>query len=96
MTRSELIEKLTQTQDDLTSEDVDRAVRAILEHMSVTLAAGGRVEIRGFGSFALHHRPARTGRNPRTGEEVVIEERYTPRFRPGKWLRDRIMAAVQS
>ncbi len=95
MTRSELIERLAQAQTNLTPEDVDLAVREILEHMSVTLAAGSRVEIRGFGSFALHHRPARIGRNPRTGEEVVVEERYTPRFRPGKLLRDRIIAAIQ-
>ncbi|MEL6711333.1 MAG: integration host factor subunit beta [Pseudomonadota bacterium] len=95
MTRSELIEKLTQTQTNLMPEDVDLAVREILEHMSASLAEGSRVEIRGFGSFTLHHRPAREGRNPRTGEEVMVEERYTPRFRPGKLLRDRIMAAIQ-
>ena len=95
MTRSELILKLAAVQVNLTPEDIDLAVREILEHMSATLAEGGRIEIRGFGSFVLHHRPARTGRNPRTGEEVVVQERYTPRFRPGKLLRDRIMAALQ-
>jgi integration host factor subunit beta len=94
MTRSELIERLAQTQNNLTPEDVDLAVRELLEHMSAALAAGDRVEIRGFGSFALHHRPARNGRNPRTGEDVVVEERYTPRFRPGKLLRDRILAEM--
>ena len=94
MTRSKLIEKLTQTQTNLTPEDVDLAVREILEHMSATLAEGDRVEIRGFGSFTLHHRPARAGRNPRTGEEVMVEECYTPHFRPGKLLRDRIMATI--
>jgi len=94
MTRSELIERLAQTQNNLTPEDVDLAVRELLEHMSAALAAGDRVEIRGFGSFALHHRPARNGRNPRTGEDVIVEERYTPRFRPGKLLRDRILAEM--
>ncbi len=94
MTRSELIARLAQTQNNLTSEDVDLAVRELLEHMSAALAAGDRVEIRGFGSFALHHRPVRNGRNPRTGEDVVVEERYTPRFRPGKLLRDRILAEM--
>ncbi len=95
MTRSELIARLARTRTNLTPEDVDLAIREIMEHMSATLAAGNRVEIRGFGSFALHHRPARVGRNPRTGAEVMVEERYTPRFRPGKLLRERIMVAIQ-
>jgi len=64
----------------------------MLEHMSQALASGERIEIRGFGSFSLSHRPARQGRNPKTGATVMLPERYVPHFRPGKDLRDRVNA----
>jgi len=89
MTRSELIELLAR-RDGLTEEDVGTAVRTLLDHMAETLSAGGRIEIRGFGSFSLHRRPPRRGRNPRTGEAVEIKARCSPHFKPGKELRERV------
>lgn len=96
MTRSELTNNIARTQENLTVPDVELAVKCILEQLSDTLAGGDRVEIRGFGSFCLNHRTARTGRNPKTGGSVAVEERYTPRFRPGKLLRDRINASLEA
>jgi integration host factor subunit beta len=90
MTKSELIEALATKQNQLTQKDIDAAVKALLEHMSQALAAGERIEIRGFGSFSLHHRPARTGRNPKTGETVKLPAKHVPHFKPGKELRDRV------
>ncbi|GIX35510.1 MAG: integration host factor subunit beta [Lysobacteraceae bacterium] len=93
MTKSELIELLVQRQPHLKPDDVELAVRTLLEQMSQTLAHGGRIEIRGFGSFSLHYRPPRVGRNPRTGEAVPLAARYVPHFKPGKALRERVNAA---
>lgn len=90
MTKSELIEALAVKQNQLTQKDIDAAVKTLLEHMSQALAAGERIEIRGFGSFSLHHRPARTGRNPKTGETVNLPAKHVPHFKPGKELRDRV------
>jgi len=90
MTKSELIEALAAKQNQLTQKDIDAAVKTLLEHMSQALAAGERIEIRGFGSFSLHHRPARTGRNPKTGETVSLPAKHVPHFKPGKELRDRV------
>lgn len=90
MTKSELIEALAAKQNQLTQKDIDAAVKTLLEHMSQALAAGERIEIRGFGSFSLHHRPARTGRNPKTGETVNLPAKHVPHFKPGKELRDRV------
>jgi len=90
MTKSELIDRLTQSQTHLTHKDVELAVKLVLEEISRTLACGGRIEIRGFGSFSVHHRPARMGRNPKTGESVRIPEKYVPHFKPGKDLRQRV------
>jgi integration host factor subunit beta len=90
MTKSELIEALAVKQNQLTQKDIDAAVKTLLEHMSQALAAGERIEIRGFGSFSLHHRPARTGRNPKTGETVSLPAKHVPHFKPGKELRDRV------
>jgi integration host factor subunit beta len=87
---------IAQTQTNLAAQDVDLAVKYILDQLSEALAHGERVEIRGFGSFSLHHREGRAGRNPKTGTSVNVGERYTPRFRPGKLLRDRINASVVS
>lgn len=90
MTRSELIEKLSAQQTHLSLADVELAVRAIIDELGSTLAAGDRIEIRGFGSFALHHRPPRVGRNPKTGEPVALPGKHVPHFKPGKALRERV------
>jgi len=90
MTKSELIELLVRKQVHLEERDVELAVNAMLRHMAETLAAGGRVEIRGFGSFILRFRPPRIGRNPRTGALVPLSGRYVPHFKPGKEMRDRV------
>ena len=75
---------------ELSPEDIDLAVRAVLDSMANSLASGGRIEIRGFGSFSLHYRKARIGRNPKTGASVGLSERYVPFFKPGKELRSRV------
>jgi len=93
MTRSELVESIARKQPHLDTQDVELAVKRILEHMSQTLAAGERIEIRGFGSFSVHFRPPRMGRNPKTGEAAVLCAKHVPRFRPGKELRDRVNTA---
>lgn len=90
LTRSELIERLSARQSLLTSKDVELAVKAIVEQLSETLSDGERIEIRGFGSFSLHYREPRIGRNPKTGEAVRLEGKSTPHFKPGKELRDRV------
>lgn len=90
LTRSELIERLSARQTMLTAKDVELAVKAVVEQMSETLATGERIEIRGFGSFSLHYREPRLGRNPKTGEAVQLEGKSTPHFKPGKELRDRV------
>ena len=94
MTKSELIETLTQRQQHLKSDDVDLAVKALLEMMGGALAGGERIEIRGFGSFSLHYRPPRTGRNPKTGDAVALPGKHVPHFKPGKELRERVSDAV--
>lgn len=90
MTKSELIERLVQRHTHLSQKDVELAVKLLLEEVSETLASGERIEIRGFGSFSVHHRPARMGRNPKTGEAVRIPEKYVPHFKPGKEMRERV------
>jgi len=95
MTKSELIEKISAEQPQLSVKDVELAVKAILDHMTNTLAEGERIEIRGFGSFTLHYRGPRTGRNPKTGEKVELSGKYVPHFKPGKELRDRVNASIQ-
>lgn len=90
MTKSELIETLSQKQSQLVYKDVELAVKTILDQMAQTLASGERIEIRGFGSFSLHYRPPRTGRNPKTGDSVTLASKYVPHFKPGKELRDRV------
>ncbi len=90
LTKSELIEQLIFKQEGLTSKDVELAVKAMIEQMSSTLASGGRIEIRGFGSFSLHFREPRIGRNPKTGESVTLAGKYVPHFKPGKELKDRV------
>lgn len=94
MTKSELIEILTQRQGHLKADDVDLAVKSLLEMMGGALADGDRIEIRGFGSFSLHYRPPRTGRNPKTGDAVALPGKHVPHFKPGKELRDRVSSVV--
>jgi len=94
MTKSDLIEILSERQSLLNYRDVELAVKLILEQMSENLSNGDRIEIRGFGSFTLHHRLARVGRNPKSGESVTLEEKYVPHFKPGKELRDRVNNAA--
>ena len=90
MTKSELIERIAQKQSQLVPHDVELAVKAILEHMAECLAGGGRIEIRGFGSFSLHFRSRRVGRNPKTGAPVFLPAKHVPHFKPGKRLRERV------
>ena len=99
MTKSELIERIVAAQSQisgsqLTSKDVELAVKTMIEQMSNALASGERIEIRGFGSFSLHYRAPRIGRNPKTGESVGLAGKYVPHFKPGKELRDRVNAAL--
>ena len=99
MTKSELIERIVAAQArsssaQLNSKDVEFAVKTMLEQMSQTLASGDRIEIRGFGSFSLHYRAPRIGRNPKTGESVGLAGKHVPHFKPGKELRDRVSASL--
>ncbi|MDF4696968.1 integration host factor subunit beta [Vibrio parahaemolyticus] len=90
MTKSELIERLAGLQSHLSAKTVEEPVKEMLDHMADTLADGERIEVRGFGSFSLHYRAPRTGRNPKTGDKVELEGKYVPHFKPGKELRDRV------
>lgn len=90
MTKSELITRLAERYPQLVVKDAEFAVRTILEAMASTLADGHRIEIRGFGSFALSHRPPRLGRNPKSGEQVQVPQKRVPHFKPGKELRLRV------
>jgi len=90
MTKSELIESLAKKQVHLAYKDVELAVKSLLEQMSQALATGQRIEIRGFGSFSLHFRPPRVGRNPKTGDSVTLPGKHVPHFKPGKELRERV------
>jgi integration host factor subunit beta len=90
MTKSELITKLAAHYPQLVTKDAEDVVKAILDAMITTLAKGQRIEIRGFGSFGINHRPPRTGRNPKTGERVSVPEKFVPHFKAGKELRYRV------
>jgi integration host factor subunit beta len=90
VTKSELIESLASRFSQLPPRDIESAVKVLIEYMSEALSGGRRIEIRGFGSFSLHYRPPRIGRNPKTGASVPLESKYVPHFRPGKELRDRV------
>lgn len=94
MTKSELIEKLAGNLTNLSARDVEQAVKEILEMMAQTLSKGDRIEIRGFGSFSLHYRAPRVGRNPKTGESVDLAAKYVPHFKPGKELRERVNLSI--
>ena len=90
MTKSELIERLSQEQPHLPPRDVEFSVNAVLDHMRRALVAGDRIEIRGFGSIGLRYRMPRTGRNPKSGEAVSVPGKYVPHFKPGRLLRARV------
>ena len=90
MSKSELIAQLAERFPQLVAKDADYAVKMILDAMTDALARGDRIEIRGFGSFALNYRPPRTGRNPKSGEKVHVPEKYVPHFKAGKELRERV------
>ncbi len=95
MTKSELIDRLASRQTQLSYKDVELVVKTTLEQMAQTLADGDRIEIRGFGSFSLHYRAPRVGRNPKTGASVSLEGKSVPHFKPGKELRERVNNALQ-
>ncbi len=90
MTKSELIQRLAERNPHLTHRDVERIVSTVFDEITAALARGDRVELRGFGAFSVKHREARTGRNPRTGEQVEVEEKSVPFFKTGKQLRERL------
>ena len=93
MTKSELIELISRKQSHLAAKDIELAVKMILERMSGALSTGRRIEIRGFGSFSLHFRPPRMGRNPKTGTRVEVPAKKIPYFKPSKELKDLVNGA---
>jgi len=96
MMKSELIERIARKQSHLAYKDVELAVKSMLEQMSNSLSSGERIEIRGFGSFSLHYRPPRSGRNPKTGGSVMLPGKYVPHFKPGKELRERVNESLKN
>ncbi len=95
MTRSELIELMASQQTQLSAKDVELAVKLMIDHMAETLAGGERIEIRGFGSFSLHYREPRRGRNPKTGDSVELDGKHVPHFKAGKELRERVNRSLK-
>ncbi len=99
MTKSELMYRLAERYTEeggahLAAREIDQGVKVIVDTMTRALAKGQRIEIRGFGSFDLNHRPARIGRNPKTGEKVNVPAKHVPHFKAGKELRERVDASV--
>ena len=94
MTKSELIARLAERFPQLVAKDADFAVKMILDAMSDALVRADRIEIRGFGSFALNYRPPRTGRNPKSGEKVSVPAKWVPHFKAGKELRERFDQSI--
>ncbi len=92
MTRSDLVNELAHGFSQLSQRDAEFAVKTILDAMADALAHGHRIEIRGFGSFSINRRPPRVGRNPRSGEQVIIPEKLVPHFKPGKAMREAVDA----
>jgi len=90
MTKSEIIELIARRQTQFSQKDIELAVNQIVDSMIETLSQGERIEIRGFGSFSLHYRKARVGRNPKTGETVSLPDKRVPHFKPGKALREQV------
>lgn len=96
MTKSDLIAQLAERFPQLVAKDADLSVKMILEAMAEALSNGDRIEIRGFGSFALNYRPPRLGRNPKSGEKVNVPEKWVPHFKAGKELRERVDGSLES
>jgi len=94
MTKSELIERIVERQNQLSVRDVELAIKTMLDQMAHSLADGDRIEIRGFGSFSLHYRSPRLGRNPKTGESVDLTGKFVPHFKPGKELRESVNDSI--
>ena len=94
MTKSELIACLAERYPQLVAKDAEFAVNTILEAIATAISVGQRIEIRGFGSFSLNNRPPRMGRNPKSGDKVMVPEKRAPHFKPGKELRERVDAMV--
>lgn len=94
MTKSELIETLQSNFPNVQGKDIENGVKEILDLMAASLSDSDRIEIRGFGSFSLHYRAPRVGRNPKTGDKVDLSGKYVPHFKPGKELRDRVNASI--
>lgn len=90
MIRSELVQKIADENPHLYQRDVEKIVNTIFDEIIEAMARGDRVELRGFGAFSVKKRDARTGRNPRTGDAVEVEEKHVPFFKTGKLLRDRL------
>lgn len=90
MIKSELIQKLADENPNLYYRDVERIVSVVFDEITEALANGDRVELRGFGAFSVKHRPARIGRNPRSGGSVSIEEKWSPFFKAGKEIKERL------
>ena len=90
MIKSELVQHISTSNPHLYQRDVENIVNAILNEITGALARGDRVELRGFGAFSVKNRPARTGRNPRTGEEIKIKASLNPAFKAGKALKDAV------
>ncbi|MGM0541147.1 MAG: integration host factor subunit beta [Pseudomonadota bacterium] len=96
MTKSEIIELIARKQTQFSQKDVEIAVNQIVDSMIDTLSEGERIEIRGFGSFSLHYRKARVGRNPKTGATVELSDKRVPHFKPGKSLRERVDSSKET
>lgn len=94
MTKSELIEIIAEKYPSMQLRDVESTIKEVIDYMSDSLASGDRIEIRGFGSFSLHYRAPRIGRNPKTGEKVELDGKYVPYFKPGKEMRERVNASL--
>ena len=90
MTKSELIDAVSAANQDITRKEAEVVVSTVFSAISEELSRGGRVELRGFGSFSIKNREARTGRNPKTGESVFVPAKAVPHFKPGKELRERV------
>lgn len=90
LTKSKLIARISKENQQLSPRDVELAVKTLIDYMADTLAEGGRIEVRGFGSFSLHFRAPRVGRNPKTGASVKLHGKYVPHFKSGKELRERV------
>ena len=95
MIRSELVQALAAENPELRAEEVEQVVDIFFEEIITRLSEGGRVELRGFGTFSTRQRDARTGRNPRTGESVPVPSKKVPYFKPGKEMRERLNADAE-